>query len=91
MTRLVCSITALASDAKKYSTSLSSSGWNSDVDSVRGINGTSRPLVMPPCGRCSVQGKSIIDLISHLISTELNSTELGQEEVGSFDNNTPSG
>lgn len=42
-------MTADASDAKKYSTSLSSSGMNSDVLSDRGISGTSRG----PCGRCS--------------------------------------
>lgn len=50
MTRFVCSITAEASDAKKYSTSLSSTGMNSDVLSVRGRIGTSRAA---PCGRCS--------------------------------------
>lgn len=37
MTLLVCSMTALASEAKKYSTSLSSRGWNSEVESERGI------------------------------------------------------
>lgn len=48
MTLLVCSITADASEAKKYSTSLSPTGINSDVLSLRGITGISRE---DPCGR----------------------------------------
>ena len=44
MTRLVCSIMAEASDAKKYSTSaFSALVWNSAVDSRRGRHGTSMP------------------------------------------------
>lgn len=48
ITLLVCSMTALASDAKKYSTSLSSMGWNSAVESDLGIREGISPR---PCGR----------------------------------------
>lgn len=41
ITLLVCSITAEASEAKKYSTSLFSSGWNSEVEADLGIKGIS--------------------------------------------------
>lgn len=53
MTLFVCSMTAEASDAKKYSTSLSSKGWNSEVDSVLGSMGSS----LRPCGLCSKNNK----------------------------------
>lgn len=49
MTLSVCSMTAEASDAKKYSISLSSSGWNSEVESERGNTGISPR----PWGLCS--------------------------------------
>lgn len=50
MTLSVCSMTAEASDAKKYSISLSSSGWNSEVESERGNTGISPR----PWGLCSI-------------------------------------
>jgi hypothetical protein len=40
-----------ASEAKKYSTCLSSSGSNSEVDSDLGKTGKS----LRPCGRCSIR------------------------------------
>lgn len=49
MTWLVCSITAEASEAKKYSTCLSSKGSNSEVDPVLGNVWKSGF----PCGRYS--------------------------------------
>lgn len=51
ITRLVCSMIAEASDAKKYSTCLSSNGSNSEVDPVLGKEGNSGG----PCGRYSIK------------------------------------
>lgn len=69
MTLLVCSMTALASEAKKYSTCLSSSsGWNSAVEGVRGISeaAVSVSLVAcPACGLKSIGNKRKKILLTH--------------------------
>lgn len=63
-------MTAEASEAKKYSTSLFSNGWNSEVDAERLITGIS----LDPCGLCSKyqsmqieRNKKLVNKVWHII------------------------
>lgn len=72
MTLFVCSMTALASEAKKYSTCLSSSsGWNSAVEGVRGIREAAvsvSPVAWPGCDLKSVCRKRQKIRLTHEMS-----------------------